>query len=532
MDKFDTLDEGISSQKKKIMVDIERNQKLLLLSCFLIIVLSILVVCIYNKYSILLDQLNQIENNTNKKFEEVETHSERIKRIREKMRDYADHADKQNIYNQELNKKLEEIENKIELLKLNDEKIESIVDVNLYKNEIICTYEINEANKGILLYNYENKVNHFPDYDKKEEYEKNIELYLNDKKIKINNIFKAKEPGIYKFKLKFLKHMKDISKFFHKCENLIYVDLSNFKSEDLTDIRYLFSKCINLKKIEGLNNLNTEKVEHMENLFSSCNKLEEINGLNNFKTSNVINMANMFSNCEKLKFLDLTNFDPSKVISFTGTFANCASLNEIRGLSNFKTSNTLEFNSMFASCINLKVLDVSNFDTRKADYMVNMFSGCSNLEEIKGLNKFNTSNVISFDYMFSSCTGLKVLDVSNFDTRNSREMRGMFEGCENLESIKGINNFITDNVIYMCNMFKDCHKLESLDLSSFKTNNVKDFEGMFMNCLNLKLLNLKNFKLLTNDTYSMFKNINKEDCKLIVNDEKIKKIFYDDEIMN
>ena len=134
MDKFDTLDEGISSKKKKIMIDIARNQKLLLLSCFLIIVLSILVVCIYNKYSILLDQLNQIENNTNKKFEEVETHSERIKRIREKMRDYADHADKQNIYNQELNKKLEEIENKIELLKLNDEKIESIVDVNLYKN--------------------------------------------------------------------------------------------------------------------------------------------------------------------------------------------------------------------------------------------------------------------------------------------------------------------------------------------------------------------------------------------------------------
>ena len=74
-------------------------------------------------------------------------------------------------------------------------------------------------------------------------------------------------------------------------------------------------------------------------------------------------------------------------------------------------------------------------------------------------------------------------------------------------------------------MFKDCHKLESLDLSSFKTNNVKDFEGMFMNCLNLKLLNLKNFKLLTNDTFTMFKNINKEDCKLIVNDEKIKKII-------
>ena len=233
------------------MVDIERNQKLLLLSCFLIIVLSILVVCIYNKYSKLLDQLNQIENNTSKKFEEVETHSEGIKRIREKMRDFSDHADKQNVYNQELNKKIEEIENRIELLNLNNEKIETFLNNNLYKNEIkneiICTYEINDTNKEILLYNYENKALNHPDYNKKEEYEQNIELYLNDEKLKTNNIFKAKEPGIYNFKLKFLKHMKDISKFFHKCENLIYVDLSNFKSENLTDIRYLFSKCINLK---------------------------------------------------------------------------------------------------------------------------------------------------------------------------------------------------------------------------------------------------------------------------------------------
>ena len=29
------------------------------------------------------------------------------------------------------------------------------------------------------------------------------------------NKFKAKKPGIYKFKLKFLKHLKDMSKFFY-----------------------------------------------------------------------------------------------------------------------------------------------------------------------------------------------------------------------------------------------------------------------------------------------------------------------------
>ena len=392
MDQLDTLNERISFKKKKIIVDIERNKKLLFFSYFLITVLFILVFYFYNKYSKLLDQMNQIENNTNQKFKEIETHSERIKGIIEIMKDFADHADKQNVYNQELNKKIEEIENRIELLNLNNEKIETILNNNLYKNEIkneiICTYEINDTNKEILLYNYENKAVNHPDLHKKYEYKQYIELYLNDEKLKTKNKFKAKKPGIYKFKLKFLKHLKDMSKFFYKCENLIYVDLSNFNSEELTDMGYFFSNCINLKKIEGLNHLNTEKVEHMDDLFSFCKQLEEINGLNNFKTSNVMNMANMFKYCEKIKFLDLTSFDTSKVISFTGTFAYCASLNEIKGLNKFNTSNALEFSEMFFSC--------------------------SNLEEIKGLNNFNTSNVLHFDYMFALCTNLKVLDVSNF----------------------------------------------------------------------------------------------------------------------
>ena len=99
MDQLDTLNERISFKKKKIIVDIERNKKLLLFSYFLITVLFILVFYFYNKYSKLLDQMNQIENNTNQKFKEIETHSERIKGIIEIMKDFADHADKQNVYN-------------------------------------------------------------------------------------------------------------------------------------------------------------------------------------------------------------------------------------------------------------------------------------------------------------------------------------------------------------------------------------------------------------------------------------------------
>lgn len=244
MEKFDTLDEGISVKKKKIINDVDKNKKLLLISYLLVIVLLILIFYIYKKYSKLLDRINQIEKNTTQSFKETKTHSERIKNIRETMRDYADQVDKQKGYNQKTNDKIKEIENKIELLKLNNEKMEKIINENVYKNEIICKYEINDIEKEILLFNYENRVVNFPDWNKLEGYKQNIELYLDGKRIKTDNIFKAKKPGIYKVTFKFLKHMNDISKLFHECKNLIYVDLSNFKSENLTDISYLFSKWI------------------------------------------------------------------------------------------------------------------------------------------------------------------------------------------------------------------------------------------------------------------------------------------------
>ena len=65
--------------------------------------------------------------------------------------------DKQKRINNNLDIKLEEIENKIEELKLTDRKVESLIENHLYRNEIICKYEINDIENYILLFNYEDK---------------------------------------------------------------------------------------------------------------------------------------------------------------------------------------------------------------------------------------------------------------------------------------------------------------------------------------------------------------------------------------
>ena len=57
-----------------------------------------------------------------------------------------------------------------------------------------------------------------------------------------------------------------------------------------------------------------------------------------------------------------------------------------------------------------------------------MFSGCSSLKEIN-LSNFNTNNVNNMSCMFYKCSSLKELNLSNFNTNNVTDMRYMFNGC-------------------------------------------------------------------------------------------------------
>ena len=57
-----------------------------------------------------------------------------------------------------------------------------------------------------------------------------------------------------------------------------------------------------------------------------------------------------------------------------------------------------------------------------------MFSRCSSLKELN-LSNFNTNNVINMSKMFSGCSSLKELNLSIINTNNVTNMRWMFSGC-------------------------------------------------------------------------------------------------------
>ena len=155
------------------------------------------------------------------------------------------------------------------------------------------------------------------------------------------------------------------------------------------------------------------------------------------------------------------------------------------------TSNLTDMKWMFSGCTDITSLDVSNFNTSNVTLMGSMFSGCSGLTSLD-VSNFDTSKVTDMNNMFSSCSGLTSLNLSNFDTRNVTDMSGMFNGCSNLTSLD-VSRLDTSNVTHMDYMFQSCSNLTSLDVSRLDTSNVTLMGSMFEGCSSLTSLDVSRF---------------------------------------
>ena len=196
---------------------------------------------------------------------------------------------------------------------------------------------------------------------------------------------------------------------------------------------YMFQSCIELEYLD-LSNINTCNATNMEFMFNQCKKLKEIKGINNFNTSNVITMCAMFNECTEIKFLDLSNFNTGNVTNMGQMFHSCKKLKEIKGINNFNTKNVTIMKLMFYKCYELEYLDLSNF---------------------------NTSNVTGMEGMFFECHNLEYIDLSNFNTEKVTDMENMFYKCHKLKEIKGIDKFNISNVINKLDIFKGCKNLKN-----------------------------------------------------------------------
>ena len=193
------------------------------------------------------------------------------------------------------------------------------------------------------------------------------------------------------------------------------------------------------------------------------------------------------SNVKKVTFSGPVKAGKSLKSLFSSWFA----LLSIERLDYLDTSQVTDMSYMFTNCTGLQTLDVSNFDTSQVTNMSMMFYNCRGLQTLD-VSNFETSQVTDMSSMFDACSGLQTLDVSNFDTSQVTNMRGMFFLCTGLQTLD-VSNFDTSQVTDMNNMFAGCKALQTLDLSNFNTNQVTDMAGMFSSCDKIQTVNVSNF---------------------------------------
>ena len=170
----------------------------------------------------------------------------------------------------------------------------------------------------------------------------------------------------------------------------------------------------------------------------------------------------------------------------------------------------------------LALLEVLDMNTSGLISCYRMFRYCRNLTGITC--EWDTSNVTGMQGMFSTCTNLTSLDVSNFNTSKVTTMNSMFRNCTNLTSLD-VSNFDTSNVTDMNNTFAYCNNIRSLNLSKWITNRVTNMNGIVWNCHELSSLDISNFNM---ENYSevtsltLSSNIKYLKCNIINTLNKIK----------
>ena len=357
----------------------------------------------------------------------------------------------------------------------------------------------------------------------------------------------------------------DMSYMFYGLKTLKSIDLSNFNTAKVTTMSHMFEDCAALTSLD-FSAFNTTAVKYMASMFSGCEALTTLD-LKSFNTNNVEDMSFMFANCKALTTLDIAKFRVKSLKNAEYMFANCPNLTTIYCNVNMSSSSTLtESTNMFSDCAKIKgefgtrlvstkldktyarpdksgtsgyftsekviyattsqqgtIMAINydadfalynpfdwNADGVGADNMTTeakekitkvgfspsmadarpttcraWFYGMKNVTEIQSMNYLNTSECTNMRAMFSGCNNLESLDVSGLNTDKVKNMSAMFANCKKLTRID-VSNFNTANVTTMMSMFSDCAALKSLYVSKFNTAKVTRMANMFNGCTALE----------------------------------------------
>ena len=307
-----------------------------------------------------------------------------------------------------------------------------------------------------------------------------------------------------------------------------------YKSEDNkwpdSSYEYKYAKCIDNNGNEVDNNiefnketrqvsLETDKTIYCTLYFDKYNymKVPLNNGLSDFVTSDIKNVyfVNYIDTSKSVNTWDLsdttTKTDPNSVMAWTEVIDGDSNYKNLYIGSKAKIK-AISLGALFATRdenVNVETIDFGNMlDTSDTISMGTMFSGQLKLTQIKGIEKFDTSNVTSFAGMFWDCQSLESIDLNSWHTESLERADNMFVRNYKLKNVN-IKNWNTKKLINTGGMFHRCVNLTSLDLSGWETQLIENVNTMFIGCSSLKNIDMRKatFTQITENYTNMFNGV-------------------------
>ena len=119
----------------------------------------------------------------------------------------------------------------------------------------------------------------------------------------------------------------DAKNMFRYLRSLRTIDLGNFKVNETTkNMNYMFNGCSSLTSLD-VTNWNTSNVTDMRGVFGGCSSLTSLN-VSNWDTANVTDMSHMFDSCSTLTSLNISNWSFNNNVDIDIMFNNCASVSQ------------------------------------------------------------------------------------------------------------------------------------------------------------------------------------------------------------
>ena len=240
-------------------------------------------------------------------------------------------------------------------------------------------------------------------------------------------------------------------------------EFSKFVTPKLKNIRALFCKCVNIKEIPDLTNIfnktdNLNKITNISMLFNGCKNLSTVDG-NYWYGNKIEDMSYTFNRCKKLTVIHLANIKTDNVKNMCGLFNGCESLTKIPSvITSSKTPSLQDISIMFQNCEKLENINVANLNTKQVKDMNGIFSGCKGLKKTVNLAKWSTDNVKEMIGMFNNCVLLPEVTLpKNMNLGNVQNASGMFYGCEKLKTLGGDDYLkFTNKNVKVENIFDKC----------------------------------------------------------------------------